>query len=169
MIRSGVDVRKKWLAVACWFGMSCMAVPMVASAQSSRDPTLPPPEAGLADPSMHEKAPGLEPGAMSIIVRGGRRYLVVGTRLFSQGQKLGQARIERISETEVWLREDGVLRKVDQFSGIERRAAQVDCANPSSSRQQAGSASNSVKAASITKSTSPVVPCASVQPRGLSK
>ena len=35
---------------------------------------------------------------------------------------LGSARIERISETEVWLREGGELRRVQQFAGIVRRA-----------------------------------------------
>ncbi|MDO8698956.1 MAG: hypothetical protein Q7J75_00785 [Rhodoferax sp.] len=162
-------MRTKLLALVCSFGVSCLAVPLVASAQSLRDPTLPPPEAGLADPLMREKAPGLESGAISIIVRDGRRYVVVGTRLFSQGQKLGQARIERISETEVWLREDGVLRKVDQFSGIERRAAQVQCVPAGLPRQQNGSASSAATAASVSKSPSPVVPCVSAQPRGLSK
>lgn len=91
-------------------------------AQTQRDPTLPPVEAGLSSTSVAAKSPGIEPGAMTIIVRSGRPYLAVGTRLYAQGQKLGLARIERISETEVWLREGGVLRKVPQFSGIQRRA-----------------------------------------------
>lgn len=90
-----------------------------AKAQSPRDPTLPPTEAGQATAAV-DGGPAASSG-MTIIVRGGRFYLVVGTRLYAQGQKLGQARIERISETEVWLREDGVLRKLPQFSGIQRR------------------------------------------------
>lgn len=86
-------------------------------AQGLRDPTVPPAEAGLASP-----APGgrMEPGVMTIIVRDGRPYLAVGTRLYAQGEKLGQARVERITETEVWLREGGVLRKIQQFPGIQR-------------------------------------------------
>ena len=108
-------------------------------AQTQRDPTLPPVEAGLPGASVTAKSPGIEPTAMTIIVRNGRPYLVVGTRLYAQGQKIGLARIERISETEVWLREGGVLRKVSQFSGIQRRAvtpvaAQPACAVPSSSK-----------------------------------
>ena len=92
-------------------------------AQGLRDPTLPPAEAGLASPSLDGKSVSLIPGAMTIIVRNGHPYLAVGTRLYARGQKLGLARIERITETEVWLREDGVLRKVPQFPGIERRSA----------------------------------------------
>jgi len=59
---------------------------------------------------------------MTIIVRNGRPYLAVGTRLYAQGEKLGAARIERITETEVWLREGRELRKISQFHGIVRRS-----------------------------------------------
>lgn len=92
-------------------------------AQGLRDPTLPPAEAGLASPSSKGQPVSLIPGAMTIIARNGRLYLAVGTRLYAQGQKLGQAQIERITETEVWLREGGALRKVSQFTGIERKNA----------------------------------------------
>ena len=91
-------------------------------AQGLRDPTLPPAEAGLPSAG---KGLTAQPGAMTIIVRDGRPYLAVGTRLYAQGEKLGQARVERITETEVWLREGGVLRKVSQFQGIERHNAGV--------------------------------------------
>lgn len=151
MMRGGSMAMKKVLALAVGLGLSCLAQFGSASAQSLRDPTLPPLESGLVDPATRPVVLGAEPGAMSIIVRSGRPYLVVGTRLLSQGQKLGQARIERISETEVWLREDGVLRKVAQFPGIERHAAKADCAANSSN------------------SPSRVAPCSSVQPSGLSQ
>jgi hypothetical protein len=95
-----------------------LAMPLgLLNAQSLRDPTLPPAAAGLA-----ATGPGAsnEQAAMGVIVRDGRPYLVADTRLYAQGEKLGKARIERISETEVWLREGGVLRKVPQFAGIQR-------------------------------------------------
>ena len=121
-----------------------------ADAQSLRDPTLPPIEAGLASSLPSGKALSAEPSAMTIIVRNGRPHLVVGTRLYAQGQQLGKARIERISETEVWLREGGVLRKVSQFTGIQRRTVPSGAVTP-------------VCAAS-SKKTSAVGPCAHVQP-----
>ena len=90
-------------------------------AQGARDPTLPPPEVGLAlntDP----KSPGAVPEAsLSIVVRDKTLFIVQGTRLLAQGQKLGDARIERITETEVWLRQRGVLTKRPLFAGIVRR------------------------------------------------
>ncbi len=92
-----------------------------SGAQVLRDPTTPPPEAAMSGANATPKLPAGLPTS-TIIVRDGKPYLVVGTRLYAQGQTLGQARIERISETEVWLREGGVLRKVSQFPGIVRRA-----------------------------------------------
>ena len=124
-----------------------LAVSMgTADAQSLRDPTVPPIEAGLGSPGPDAKSLSIEPGAMTVIVRNGRPHLVVGTRLYAEGQKLGRVRIERITETEVWLREGGVLRKVPQFPGIQRRTAV-----PSS------------------KTSSTVAPRAGVQPSGSSQ
>lgn len=120
-------------------------------AQSLRDPTLPPAEAGLADPALGGKSSGVEPGAMTVIVRNGHPYLVVGTRLYAQGQKLGQARIERISEAEIWLREGGVLRKVSRFPGIQRRTVTSVVPTPAC-------------ASSFSKRLSSGAPCAKVQP-----
>ena len=104
------------------FLLLAMGVMTCAIAQVTRDPTLPPEGAGqdaLASPAA--RPAGIEGGAFTIIVRNGVPSLVVGTRLYSRGQKLGNATIERIAETEVWLREGRVVRKVSQFQGIERR------------------------------------------------
>ena len=99
-------------------------------AQGLRDPTVPPLEARQGVAAVAGASSAATPISMPIIVRNGQPYLVVGTRLYGQGQKLGQARIERITETEVWLREGGVLRKQLQFSGIERRTVLTGAAKP---------------------------------------
>lgn len=89
------------------------------TAQSLRDPTVPPAAASVsAGPAA---VPGM--GALTVIVREGQAYLVVDTRLYAQGDRWGDVRIERISETEVWLRERRTLRKLPRFSGVKRRAA----------------------------------------------
>jgi hypothetical protein len=108
-----------------WQLAAVLLAPLVflpAQAQGLRDPTQAPAQAGLVGTDAGGKVLKPELAAMSIIVRDGRSYLAVGTRLYAQGEKIGQARIERISETEVWLREGGVLRKVSQFNGIQRSA-----------------------------------------------
>jgi len=92
------------------------------SAQGARDPTLPPLDSGLASQAVPKNSASASEGSLSVIVRDGVFFLVQGTRLLAQGQKLGEARIERISETEVWLRQRGVLTKRPIFAGIARRA-----------------------------------------------
>lgn len=132
-----------------------MSVPLFFSfgqvdAQSLRDPTLPPVEPGFASTAPGGNSLSMEPGALTIIVRDGRPYLAVGMRLYAQGEKLGKARIERISETEVWFLEGGVLHKVSKFPGIQRRIVKPVAAKPA--------------CAASSKTSSPVAPCAAVQP-----
>jgi hypothetical protein len=120
--------KSRMIALGLLMGLSLLFSSGQADAQSLRDPTLPPAEVGLDSTAPGAKLLGIEPGAMSVIVRNGRPYLAVGTRLYASGQKLGVAHIERISETEVWLRVGRVLHKVPQFPGIQRRAVTpLDC------------------------------------------
>ncbi|ABD71042.1 hypothetical protein Rfer_3333 [Rhodoferax ferrireducens T118] len=168
----------------CLIGVLLGAAFVTAGAQSLRDPTLPPAEAGVAGAPAAASIFSFDSSATAVIVRNGRSYLAVGTRLYAPGEKLGQARIERISETEVWLRESGVLRKVPLFAGIERRAAaapalSVGYAPDGSNRRpalKASAASGTSKAARARQSkqisdksgsptTSPsVAPCVGVRP-----
>lgn len=113
----------------CWIGLMLGAVVGVAGAQTLRDPTLPPFDAGVAAAPNAARSLSFDSNATTVIVRNGRKYLAVGTRLYATGEKLGPARIERITETELWLREGGVLRKLPFFEGIERHAASKPAAN----------------------------------------
>ena len=150
----------------CLMGVLLGVAFVTAGAQSLRDPTLPPAEAGVAGAPAAAGSFSFDSSATAVIVRNGRSYLAVGTRLYAPGEKLGQARIERITETEVWLRERGVLRRVPLFAGIERRAAaapalSAGCAPDGSNRRPAVKASE----ASGSLNTSPTVaPCAGVRP-----
>ncbi len=106
----------------------CLALVSTAQAQGMRDPTQAPREVqstlGLTQDSADRSGlPSAEPAGMAVVVRDGTPYLVDGTRLYGVGQKLGAARIERITETEVWLRSGKTLRKLQRFSGIERKPA----------------------------------------------
>ena len=144
------SVMARMLALGWLMGTSLFFLAGRADAQSLRDPTLPPVQAGLASTAPVVKSLSIETGALTVLVRDGHPYLVVGTRLYAQGQKLGQARIELISETEVWLREGGVLHKVPRFSGIQRRTVTPVAVLP--------------ECAASSKTSSPVAPCAQVQP-----
>lgn len=94
-----------------------------ASAQELRDPTIAPGEAGAPA----GRSPAAVDG-MSVLVRDGRPFLVVGTRLYGPGDRFGAMRVERISETEVVLNDGNGRVHVSRFSGIERKTV-VDPAN----------------------------------------
>ncbi len=114
-------IHRKLLRACALLALAALVWPCVAQAQ--RDPTIAPASAALATGSGEARAPAPEVNPMTVIVRDGRPYLVAGTRLLAQGQKLGEARIERISETEIWLREGGQLRKIARYSGVRRSAS----------------------------------------------
>lgn len=116
------------VAVSMLMGLPLFFSPGQAGAQNRRDPTLPPAQSGVAGAASSGKFLSVDTGALSIIVRDGRPHLAVGMRLYAQGEKLGNARIERISETEVWFREGGVLYKVPRFAGIQRRTSSAAAA-----------------------------------------
>jgi hypothetical protein len=118
-----------------------------ASAQTLRDPTLPPawtsPGAGPAAAAPSEEAP-------AILMRDGKPYLMDGSRLYAVGQKIGHLRIERITETEVWLADGNKMHKLPRFAGVERRVAVASppC-SPTSPRPAGGKKSPAASAASL--------------------
>lgn len=102
---------------ACLF-CTCLCMGWAATAQTLRDPTQAPLEQPVAIGGM---VGGLDPSAgVTVLVRAGVPYLAVDTRLYAVGQKLGTARVERITETEVWLRDGGALHKLPRFVGVQR-------------------------------------------------
>lgn len=111
---------RQWLG-----GLVLLAVVGPLSAQVVRDPTLPP---GMGQGS--GSAPRGTGSHWPVIIIDGKPHLVAGTRLYAEGQQLGTARIERITETEVWLREGGQLRKVSNFSAVRRRTVTETDAPP---------------------------------------
>ena len=89
-------------------------------AQEARDPTRPP--ATVTAPAGAAAAPNaLGADGFTVIVRGGKPFLAVGTRLYAPGQKIGSLKLERITETEIWLLDGKEIRKIPRFSGIQRK------------------------------------------------
>ena len=118
----------------------CLAAVWVVSAHAQtqtgtpklRDPTLPPPGAVSAANGAEAPAPDLPWGdeGVAVVRRGGKPYVVSGTRLYGVGQKIGDYRIERISETQIWLRKGSELRKLPLFAGIERKVSNHKVPSP---------------------------------------
>ena len=120
----------------CWPRMRWMWATLLLAGlshgqtQTLRDPTAPPPEAlpPTAPDGQPVRAKGEPPASASIvIVREGQAAVVSGTRLYGQGQSIGQSKIEHITETEVWFREAGTLRKVPRYAGVQTGPALPDC------------------------------------------
>jgi hypothetical protein len=74
---------------------------------------------------------------VAVVVRDGKPFLVSGTRLYGVGQKLGTYRIERITETDVWLRNGSELRKEPRFAGITRKESKSPSTTNSTSPKAA--------------------------------
>jgi len=107
-----------------------------SQAQALRDPTQPPPEVMQPAPQggSSEPASPFADDGVAVIVRDGKPYMAHGTRLYAEGQKVGDFLVERITETEVWLRKDGDLRKLNLFDSIQRKSASgaVSCTSAAS-------------------------------------
>ena len=108
-----------WLACA---GLGCLAS---AGAASERDPTRAPeaawaasaPAAGLPTGSAAGPA-DIDAALQQRLVLDGRPYLIERGWLRGVGDQFGSARIERITEREVWLRQNGELHKWPLYPNV---------------------------------------------------
>ena len=143
-----------------------------------RDPTLPP--VSMRAPAVtasgavgaeggavvEDRLPGLDDGA-AIVWRAGVPHLVYGTRLYGVGQKIENYRIERITETEVWMRGPSGLKKWTRFADIQRKTVlplSDECAVAPAAAAPVAAASAPAKARSkraLHKSSAPAMPAAS--------
>jgi hypothetical protein len=110
-----IDTKMARCTFLAW-AISMIGLPAVA--QGARDPTVAPPETSSATATATPV--GVE--GMTVMVRDDKPYLVVGTRLYGPGDKVGAFSVERITETQVWLRDATKLIKVPRFAGIERKS-----------------------------------------------
>jgi hypothetical protein len=103
-----------------------LAVALPAHADESRDPTVLPSAlrsamaaASAASGASAPEAPGST--IRHVVFAGGRAYVVQRGRRYGIGEQLDGARIERITEQAVWLREAGQVRREPLYSGVEKR------------------------------------------------
>ncbi|KQW43561.1 MULTISPECIES: hypothetical protein [unclassified Roseateles] len=95
--------------------------------EAARDPTAWPPalRSAVAAASAASAASGAEPAdraVRQVVFADGRAYVVQRGRRYAVGQQLDGARIERITEQAVWLREAGQVRREPLYGGVEKRA-----------------------------------------------
>jgi len=104
-----------------------MALAAHAADEPARDPTAWPPalrNAVAAAQAASVPASGVEPADNAIrqvVFANGRAYVVQHGRRYGVGEQLEGARIERITEQAVWLREAGQVRREPLYGGVEKR------------------------------------------------
>ncbi len=98
---------------------ACLGSAAPAIAQL-RDPTEPARVHGATAATAHDPLEQFRP--QHIVTVDGKRVLVWHGRRYAVGDRLEGARIERIDESEVWLRDSGGLRKLARYPGVEKIA-----------------------------------------------
>lgn len=151
-----------------WWATALSTLVLAAQAQtpaplSQRDPTLPPASMGgdaTGDGSPSAVALPLRLNGSNVVVRDGKPYLVVGSRLVAPGQSVENYQLERITETEIWLRDASGTTKVARFAGIQRQAASTQCpaAHPSTAASKKPSMKPAAKAQAGKRTAAPPPP-----------
>jgi hypothetical protein len=128
-------------ALLLWAGLCLTGLQVGLQAQTLRDPTESPiaaePTPSRSGQGSANNTPFGKEGASSVMVRNGVPYLVVDSRLYGKGQKIGAYTVERISETEIWLRQGSTLLKTPRFTGITRKTSTANAPCSSSAPKAA--------------------------------
>jgi hypothetical protein len=96
---------------------------VAAQPTTARDPMRPPPVAqrAAAGQPVESAAVPVAPVARHLLIVDGARYVIEGSRRRAVGDKLGEARIERIEDTAVIVSNNGVRQRIPLFAGVVKR------------------------------------------------
>ena len=89
-----------------------------AAAETLPDPTRPPPSLGHVENAEVPAATG--PVLQSVLISAGRKVAVISGQTVKLGDKYGDARLVKISDSEVVLRSGKDLQTLKLFPGIEK-------------------------------------------------
>ena len=102
----------------CMMAAATVAAMAGAQAQALTDPTRPP-SATSGSPAAQEEAPGTQ--LQSILLSSGRKVAVINGTMVPLGGMVGEARVVRITETEVVLKKGGETEVLKMYPGIDKR------------------------------------------------
>ena len=115
------------LSIAPWWAGAALALAGVLSgtsasavAQGLADPTRPPAALGMEQMAEAGTAPA-GPVLQSILISQRRAEAIVSGRVVRVGDKVGDAKVARITETEVLLREGKNLQVLKLFPNVEKQ------------------------------------------------
>ncbi|MEN3294214.1 MAG: biosis protein MshK, partial [Burkholderiales bacterium] len=101
--------------------MCAFSFARLAHAEDLADPTRPPAALGqVGDGDASASAAG-RPVLQSVMISPGRTMAMISGRMVRVGDKVGEARVTKISETEVVLRNGKELETLKLFPGVEKR------------------------------------------------
>jgi len=87
----------------------------------ARDPTRWPAALQAPAASAANAAANTLPTPQQIMIVDGKAWLVIGSRRYGVNDKLGDARIQRIEESAVWLRDAQGVHRLPLFEGVQVR------------------------------------------------
>jgi hypothetical protein len=125
-----------------FFVMLLLAAFAAQAQDAGRDPTALPAalrNAIAAAEAASGPASGAEPardGIRQVVFANGRAYVVQRGRRYAVGEQLDGARIERITEQAVWLREAGQVRREPLYGGVEKRTPPPKAAAAKKSKEK---------------------------------
>jgi MSHA biogenesis protein MshK len=92
-----------------------------AHAENLPDPTRPPAALGHAGDGGASASAAGRPVLQSVLISPGRTMAMISGQMVKVGDRVGEARVIKISETEVVLRNGKELETLKLFPGVEKR------------------------------------------------
>lgn len=117
-------------SVVCMLVVATAFAPSVA-AENLRDPTRP---ANLERPAMEGGQSYSGPQLQSVLIAPGRKAAVIDGQSIKLGDKFGDARLVRVTDSEVTLQRGNDMQILKLFPGAEKRFAQSTGSTKSTSR-----------------------------------
>lgn len=119
--------------------LASLLSPLAQADEPTRDPTAWPPALRSAVAAAQAASGASTPGARDdqgirqVVFTGGNAFVVQRGRRYALGEALDGARIERITEQAVWLRDaGGQVRREALYGSVEKRPAAAPPALPAS-------------------------------------
>ena len=117
-VTSMTDWGLGWLLARMLCGVS-LVLPVAGQAQTLRDPTAVPTVSATVPIGAKAGPNPVLPAHFNLIFGPGDQWRILdGSRLLSVGDKIGEARLTRISETEVWLQIEGMTQKISRHPDV---------------------------------------------------
>ncbi|MBY0468895.1 MAG: hypothetical protein K2Q07_07950 [Burkholderiaceae bacterium] len=116
--------RPHGLAWAAALGLAVTVLPAVAqNAPALRDPMVPPLSIArpAANPGVLDATTEPPPTPQQLLTVDGKRYVVDGRRRLGVGDALGGTRIERITDSAVWVRDGHTVTRLPFYGGVTKR------------------------------------------------